>query len=131
MALPQPEIDFLDSRGQPYTVSEEASMTCVVFHSFALPSGFGVTSSDLLIRLSQGFPDVPPDMWWFSPAVNRLDGVTIPATEHVETHLGRSWQRWSRHLNAGQWQSGTDCLETFLAMIRREVQKFARQEVVN
>lgn len=131
MALPQPELDFLDSRGLPYTVSEEANMTCVVFPGFALEPGFNVAAADLLIRLSPGFPDVPPDMWWFSPAVSRLDGRAIPATEHTETHIGRTWQRWSRHLSPGQWHSGTDSLETFLAMIRREIRKSAQLELVN
>ncbi|WP_436298796.1 E2/UBC family protein [Variovorax paradoxus] len=110
---------------------EEANMTCIVFPAFTLEPGLNVASADLLIRLSPGFPDVPPDMWWFSPAVSRLDGRPIPATEHVEMHLGRIWQRWSRHLSPGQWQSGTDCLETFLAMIRREIHSSAQPELVN
>lgn len=131
MALPQPEIEFLDARGLPYTVSEEAGMTCVVFPGYALPPGLNVPGADLLIRISPGFPDVPPDMWWFSPGVTRLDGQVIPATEVTENHLGRSWQRWSRHLNAGQWQSGTDGLQTFLAMIAREVAMYAQPELVN
>ncbi len=130
MALPQPEIDFLHTSGQPYTMSEEANMTCVVFPSFALPPGLTPESADLLIRLSPGFPDVPPDMWWFSPAVRRSDGRPIAATEHVETHIGRAWQRWSRHLKAHQWRSGTDGLESFVALIRRELQRCAEPELV-
>jgi hypothetical protein len=131
MALPQQEIQYLDSRGQVYAVSEEANMTCVTFPNFALPPGLNVAVSDLLIRLNPGFPDVPPDMWWFNPAVSRTDGKPIPATEHFEIHLGKNWQRWSRHLNAGQWQSGIDSLQTFLAIINRDLQKAAEAELVN
>ena len=93
MALPQPDVEFLDSRGLAYTVSEEGGMTCVVFSNHKLPAGLNVASADLLIRLSPGFPDIPPDMWWFSPGVTRPDGQVIPATEVIEQHLGRSWQR--------------------------------------
>ncbi len=131
MALPNEEVQYLEERGLVYNIFEEANMTCVIFPAFALPSGLSLPTSDLLIRLSPGFPDVPPDMWWFNPPVSRSDGKTIPATEHSENHVGRLWQRWSRHLNAGQWQSGIDGLETFLAMIQRELQKAAEQELVN
>jgi len=98
-------------------------MTCVVFRAFNLPPGFNRTQSDLLVRISPGYPDVAPDMWWFDPPVKRADGQTIPATEVIEHHLGRSWQRWSRHLQAGQWRSGVDSLESFVALVRRELER--------
>jgi len=44
--------------------------------------------------------------------------VTIPGTETREIHLGRSWQRWSRHIQ-GQWRPGIDNLATYLAYVRR------------
>ena len=101
-------------------------MTCVVLPGYILPSGYDRAASDLLLRLQPGFPDVPPDMWWFYPAIRRADGRAIPATEVIERHLGRDWQRWSRHFNAGQWRSGVDSLESFLALIRRELERCAR-----
>lgn len=96
-------------------------MLCVVLPGFELPAGYDRAHSDLLIRLNPGYPDVPPDMWWFEPAIRRADGKPIEATEHHETYLGRSWQRWSRHFNGGQWRSGLDTLESFIALIRREL----------
>jgi Prokaryotic E2 family E len=129
MALPQSDIDCLEQRGLQYAVSEEASMTCVVLIGYGLPSGFSRASADLLLRLSPGFPDVPPDMWWFDPAVGRADGKPIAATEHMETHLGRVWQRWSRHLSPSQWQPGTDSLESFLALVRRELERSCTLEL--
>lgn len=129
MALPQSDIDYLEQRGLLYAVSEEASMTCVVLIGYGLPPGFSRTAADLLLRLNPGFPDVPPDMWWFDPAVSRADGKSIAATEHMETHLGRSWQRWSRHLSPGQWQPGTDSLESFLALVRRELERSCALEL--
>jgi hypothetical protein len=99
-------------------------MTCVVFPGFVLPSGYNVQQADLLLRLSPGFPDVAPDMWWFSPAVRLADGRSVQATDVTEHHLGRPWQRWSRHFNAGQWRSGIDSIESFLALIRKELQRW-------
>jgi hypothetical protein len=95
-------------------------MTCLLLPAFELPNGFTHERADLLLRLNVGYPDVPPDMWWFDPPVVRTDGVAIPATEHFENHLGRRWQRWSRHLPSGQWNSN-DSIESFLAVICREL----------
>jgi len=126
MSLPQPDVTCLAERGIEYTVSAEANMTCVLFPAYKLPSGYDHAASDLLLLLNPGFPDVPPDMWWFNPAIRLADGRVVPATEVNENHLGRIWQRWSRHFNAGQWRSGIDSLESFLALIRRELERCAK-----
>lgn len=101
-------------------------MTCVVIRGYVLPPGYDRAQSDLLLRLSPGFPDVPPDMWWFDPAIRLRDGRNVQATEVTEHHLGRTWQRWSRHFTPGQWRSGTDSLESFLALIRKELERCAK-----
>jgi hypothetical protein len=96
-------------------------MICVVLPAFPVPVGYDRANADLLLRLSPGYPDVAPDMWWFDPPVKLKNGASPPATDVRESHLGRTWQRWSRHFNQGQWRSGVDCLETFLALIRKEL----------
>ena len=121
MALPHLDVNYLNERGLTHQVATESGMTCVVMPQWPLPSGFDRNVSDLLIRLSPGYPDVPPDMWWFSPHFNLKNGQALPATDVVESHLGRSWKRWSRHFNNGQWQSGIDGLESFLALIRQDL----------
>jgi hypothetical protein len=123
MSIPEPELESLRGDGLEYSIVPEGNMTCLVVQRFGLPAGYNRTESDLLLRLPAGFPDVPPDMWWFDPPVLRADGSRVPATEAVENHLGRSWQRWSRHFNAGQWRPGLDCLESFLALIRKELSR--------
>ncbi|MBI2220396.1 MAG: hypothetical protein HYU53_04250 [Acidobacteria bacterium] len=124
MSLPAEDRAYLEGRGQTYEVVPEANMICVVLPGFPLPPGYDRRESDLLLRLSPGYPDVPPDMWWFGPAVNLTNGQPIPATNCVEQHLGRSWQRWSRHFNGGQWKSGVDSLESFVALIRQELRRY-------
>jgi hypothetical protein len=125
MSLPVEDETFLAQRGLPHEVTLDANMTCLVVHDYTLPCGYDRASSDLLLRLSTGYPDVPPDMWWFAPPVKLANGGTVAATECTETYLGRSWQRWSRHFNGGQWRSGIDCLETFFALIRKELERCA------
>jgi hypothetical protein len=126
MTLPQADITSLAERGVEYSVASEANMTCVVIRGYVLPPGYNHGQSDLLLRLNPGFPDVPPDMWWFDPPLRLSDGRAIPATEVTEHHVGRQWQRWSRHFNQGQWRSGTDTLESFLALIRKELERCAK-----
>ena len=125
MTLPAIDLQYLQERDIKHSVTTEANMTCIVLPEYCLPSGLNIGRSDLLLRLSPGYPDVAPDMWWFSPAVMLADGRQIVATQVVEQYLGRPWQRWSRHFNQGQWSPGIDCLETYLALIRREVERCA------
>jgi hypothetical protein len=121
MNLPQSDADYLAERGLAPEIIEEAGMTCIVLPQWPLPAGYNREIADLLIRLQPGYPDLPPDMWWFAPALTHSNGSEIEATQVTEVHLGRSWQRWSRHFNAGQWQSGIDGLESYLALINREL----------
>lgn len=101
-------------------------MTCLLFRNFPLPKGYDSKNADLLLRLSAGYPDLPPDMWWFDPPVNRTDGQPIPQTNVIELYLGRNWQRWSRHLDATHWRAGIDGIENFLALLRRELERCAQ-----
>lgn len=119
--LPPIDQELLNERSPDHNVQAEGGMICIVLPEFPLGPGFDRPSSDLLLRLSPGYPDVPPDMWWFNPPVRRIDGAEIAATQVVEAHLGRSWQRWSRHLQPGQWRSGVDSLRSFLALVCKEL----------
>jgi len=121
--LPADDLSHLMNSSIEHSVTTEANVTCVILRGFRLPPGFDKSQSDLLLRLSPGYPDVPPDMWWFDPPLKRADGTAIPATDVVENHLGRRWQRWSRHLQPGQWRSGVDSLESFLALVRSELNR--------
>jgi hypothetical protein len=126
MNLPEPDVEYLKSRHLNYVVASEANMICVLIPQYQLPTGYDRNAADLLLRLHPGYPDVPPDMWWFDPPVRLADGRAVQATEGSEHHLGRVWQRWSRHFEGGQWRSGIDCLETFFALIRGELIRCAR-----
>jgi hypothetical protein len=118
--LPSIDAEYL-TRFPGHAVSLDGGMICVLIPNYLLPPGLDRPSADLLVRLAPGYPDVPPDMWWFAPAVERMDGAAIPATQVRENHLGRQWQRWSRHFAQGQWKSGLDSIESYLALIRKEL----------
>jgi len=119
--LPERDIRYLDDRGYVYELSADQGMSCLVVHDWPLPAGLSPGRVDLLLRLSPGYPDVAPDMWWFSPHVTCQSGQPIQATQVTEGYLGQTWQRWSRHLPAGVWRSGVDGLESYFAVIRADV----------
>lgn len=99
-------------------------MVCLTIVGYQLTAGLTPAVNELLVRLPSGFPDVAPDMFWFAEPVTRSDGAVIPAAEVREPHLGRIWQRWSRHI-AGQWRPGTDDLRSYMAYIRSCINKAA------
>lgn len=123
--LPAIDQDYLLARFPGHNVVPDGGLIAIVLPGIALPAGFTVQESDLLLRLQPGYPDVPPDMWWFSPDIVRSDGIEIAATQVREVYLGRAWQRWSRHLNPGQWKSGIDTLESFLALVSGQLRAAA------
>jgi len=124
--LPPDDLDYLKARAPQHVVSSEGGMICVVLPAFPIPEGLSPATSDLLFRLSPGYPDVPPDMWWFNPPIRRTNGGAIPATQVQERHLGRDWQRWSRHLSPGQWRSGVDSIESYLSLVHKELDSAAK-----
>ena len=119
--LPSDEQEYLQAEFPEFYEKVEGQMICIVIRHFPLPNGLQPAQSDLLLRLASGYPDVAPDMWWFDPPVVRPDGQAIPQTQVHEQHLGRTWQRWSRHFEQGQWRPGVDCLESYLSLVRREL----------
>lgn len=115
--LPNEDRVFLAQRFPESVTSSEGGMLCVVLPDYSLPTGLAPNQATLLLRLSPNYPDVPPDMWWFDPALRRCDGGTIPNADVTEQYLGRLWQRWSRHLDAHQWRPGADSIRTYLAIL--------------
>ncbi|MFF3018203.1 E2/UBC family protein [Streptomyces sp. NPDC057939] len=121
MNLPAEDHAALREASLDYEVFEDNGMLCVQLTDFPLPDGLNAAKADILLRLQALYPDVPPDMWWISPALTTAAGGTIPATEVHETHRGRTWQRWSRHLPPSAWQVGTDNLKSYIALLRTEL----------
>jgi hypothetical protein len=119
--------DFLVEKGFDYDVVSEAGLICVVIHAYPLPAGYTPDKTDLLLRLPPNFPDAQPDMYWCDPPVRVSASGAYPiAAELFEQHVGRQWQRFSRHLPAGAWQPGRDSLESYLALIRADLLRLVR-----
>jgi Prokaryotic E2 family E len=123
MLLPADK-EYLDELGLPYEVTLDQGLICVVISNWPLPVGYEPSEVDLLLRLPVGFPDTQPDMYWCNPPVRvAASGSYPPAADQMESYMGRTWQRFSRHLQAGAWQAGRDDLSSYLALIRQGLVK--------
>lgn len=125
MKLFPPDRLFLEHAGINYRVFEEGGMLNVELLDFPIPHGLNAGTASILFRLSASYPDTPPDMWWIIPHLTSVNGGAIPATEVIETIDGRSWQRWSRHLDPASWRSGVDGLESYVRLLRNELETAA------
>ncbi len=115
---------FLSEIGTETTVTEEGGWTLLIIANWPLPSGYSAPTADLLIRISPGYPDLPLDMWYFAPALTLQNGGEIPQTQVHEIFAGREWQRWSRHLNPGDWQPGRDDLRSYMTRLRSDLRQW-------
>lgn len=90
----------------------------VVIKDFPVPEGYQLDGrdasaprvTDVLLRLSEGYPHAAPDMFWVSPALTLATGARPAAADVFETYYGRSWQRFSWHLHPQQWRPLQDTL---------------------
>lgn len=129
MDLPERDRRFLRERGFAWELVPDSASggACLVVPAFdASGGGFNPVSTTLMVRIPPQYPMTPLDMWYCDPPIRyAASGQFPPAAEVIEAHIGRSWQRFSRHLN-GAWQPGLDGLRSFFALIQRELQGLER-----
>jgi hypothetical protein len=118
--LPEQAIDYLESKEYEYEFFEQPESNYLLIHQFPLPDVYMPCTVDLLLKVPHGYPNAPMDMFWTIPTVRFTNGAVPVATEHHEQYLGKSWQRWSRHI---AWRTGIDNIRTFITAIRKEIAK--------
>lgn len=123
--LPESDMAYLREAWPGFTVEQDgAGQVAVVLRGYQLPAGFDPRVVDLLLLVPFGYPDAALDMFWLDPLVT-LNGAA-PAATSPDQHLGKSWQRFSRHLPGGVWRPGVDDIRSYLAllatMLAREAQ---------
>lgn len=119
MFLPEFDRDYLLDKGYQFEEKIDTNGNGLIIRNWLMPMGkFNIQTSDLLILLPNGYPEVRPDMWYFNPAL-LLTQSNRPArqTEANITFEGKVWQRWSRHFPANDWRSGIDGIHTYLKKI--------------
>jgi hypothetical protein len=124
MDLPARDVKFLNEKGFDWELHPDPNGAAFVVVKGLDVRGGGLSppSTELMVRIPQQYPMTPLDMWYCDPPIRiALTGQFPAASEVMEQHLGRQWQRFSRHLNGG-WRPGVDGLRSFFTLIQRELQ---------
>jgi hypothetical protein len=128
MQLPERDAAFLKAREYEWeSIPDPAGSLCVVVRGFPVGGGgFAPERTDLMVRIPPQYPMTPLDMWYCDPPIRlAATGQFAVASEVMESHLGKNWQRFSRHLNGG-WRPGIDSLKSYFSLIQRELQGIGR-----
>lgn len=115
---------FLNERGLDWSLyREDSSGGILVIRNFDVSGGgFSPPRTDLMIRIPAQYNMASLDMWYCDPPIRlAATGQLAQASEVTVSYLGRSWQRFSRHLPSGAWKPGIDNLRTFMPFIWREL----------
>lgn len=120
MFLPEFDRDYLVQKNFDFEEKVEGGTNGLIINNWILPlHKFNMETSNLLILIPSGYPDVPPDMWYFNPDILLKPSNTFArATEAKINFNGIVWQRWSRHLAPNEWRSGTDGIHSYLIKVQ-------------
>jgi hypothetical protein len=120
--LPEDE-QLLNDYGLPWETVVDGSQW-VLIHDFPTHEGYNHKTVIAAIRLETGYPNTPLDMVYFHPALARVDGRAIGATQAVQQISGTSYQRWSRHrTHQNPWRPAIDSLGTHIVLIEDWLQR--------
>lgn len=120
--LPEDE-QLLNDYGLPWETVVDGSQW-VLIHDFPTHEGYNHKTVIAAIRLETGYPNTALDMVYFHPALARIDGRPIGATEALQQIAGVSYQRWSRHRTAqNPWRPTVDSLGTHIVLIEDWLQR--------
>ena len=127
-ALPEQDMDFLDSSGYNWETIKNGSGNWVIIHDYPVPNGYNVPIVNVALKIDQGYPVSQIDMAYFSPPLELINGKPQPAARSNLIIQGQTWERWSRH-RTGQnpWRPGLDDISTHLQLVdhwlERELKK--------
>lgn len=124
MGLLKEDEKYLSERHHEWAYTEDpAGGGYLVIHALDVSEGgFVPSKTDLMIRIPAQYNMASLDMWYCDPPIRQVQtGQFAPASEVTESHLGRIWQRFSRHLEPGKWRPGLDNLRSFMTLIKREL----------
>ena len=118
--LPQRDRKYLEDKKIQYREMNDGARNGLIIDNFVIGQNgkFNIEETSLLIFIPPGYPDVPPDMLYFSPDVLYKDGNRFPPNADVkENHFNQIWQRWSRHNHGDSWRPGIDGIHSCLQKV--------------
>ena len=126
MQLPEEDEAYLKEKGFVYELLIEGNTGLLIIKDYPVSAAkYDRDRTDLLIQIPNGYNISKLDMFWVDPPLKLKASGSFPQAaayfEPLPVSSGRQWQRFSRHLNDGQWKAGIDGLSTFMSLIQREL----------
>lgn len=116
------EIAHLKDLGYNPEIHIEGQRIYIVFRDFPFGPAYSPARGDLLLYTSIVYPNAGFDMFWTDPNVKLANGGVPQAAEVMESYMGRTWRRFSWHLNRG-WNPARDSLRSWLSYVEARLAK--------
>jgi len=126
ISLPDEDTEHLNLMGLRWELVNEGNVYWLVIKDYKIPKGYNHDNADVSLRLERCYPDVQIDMVYFGKDLALINGQPIRQLTNA-THLGRTWQRWSRHRTPqNPWRPDVDGIETHMALVDDWLQRETR-----
>jgi hypothetical protein len=113
----------LASKGYQVELKEETPHIFVLFHNFQLPKGiYNKSHTELFVFTTPEYPNAGFDMFWTDPDLTLANGTAPRGAEAMEPHLGKTWRRFSWHLNRA-WNPAVDDLLSYLSCVEERLMR--------
>ncbi len=123
-AILEKDETHLDERGLYWETFMDAGRRWLLLRNFVLPEGYNAQVVDIAIEVPPTYPRSEIDMFHCYPHLALKSGHEIPQTSVRTSIGGRSFQRWSRHLNGQtRWNPATDSVMTHIAVVEAAILK--------
>jgi len=121
MQLPEDDERYLNEKGYIWSLVADGAGACLLLSEYRLDAArYTPATTTIMVRLPAQYPMANLDMFYADPPVRLTSGGYPDRADQFETHAGQQWQRFSRHLET-PWRPGVDGIESFLAIIAREL----------
>lgn len=123
MRLPEDDEGYLRHKGFDWELLPVGEEGCLVLKDYAVSASmYDRATTDVLIRIPAQYNNAALDMFYCDPPLKLQSGAYPDRADHFETHIGRNWQRFSRHFPT-PWRAGVDSLPTLLTFVQRELHR--------
>lgn len=116
------DIKFLSGTRLKWETVRVAERRWVLVQDYELLPGYQPRKVTMALEIPKDYPQAQIDMFYFSPAVSRCDGVGIPNTQVTAPIDGVTFQGWSRHRTAiHPWDPNSDNVGTHFALVEHSL----------
>jgi hypothetical protein len=97
------EIELVEARYGGLDLAADRSW--LIIHAFPLPAGWNKTETDVLIIISPGYPQTPPDNFYTELDLRLANGAQAEGGSDGPVYEGHQWQQFSWHfVDAADWE---------------------------